>query len=72
MAMLLSVIMKADSEPTVAVFLALKNSRTQRDVLMAAAEMELTPEKIKLFGSFGHECLQIIGGATRRYSPWYI
>jgi hypothetical protein len=49
MAGLLAALMKANSEASVAIFLTLRNARTQRDVLVAAAEMTLTEADRKTF-----------------------
>ena len=49
MAMLLAVVMKADSEASIAIFLTLRNARAQRDVLVAAADMTLSEEDREIF-----------------------
>jgi hypothetical protein len=49
MAVLLAVLMKANSEASVAIFLTLRNARAQRDVLVAAADMTLSRSDRKIF-----------------------
>jgi len=46
---LLATILKANSEPAVAVYLSLQNNRAKRDVMFAAAEATLTPPDLRLF-----------------------
>jgi hypothetical protein len=48
-ALLLATILKIDTEPALAMFLAMQNSRTQIDVLSAAAESVLSEDDQKLF-----------------------
>jgi hypothetical protein len=49
MAILLAALMKANSEASVAIFLTLRNARTQRDVLIAAADMTLQGADREIF-----------------------
>lgn len=50
-ALLLATILKINTEPALAMFLAMQNSRTQIDVLSAAAETVLSRDDFKLFKS---------------------
>src|SRR5829696_3925986 len=52
MALILAAVLKANTAGAVAVFLALKNVRTRRDVLEAAAKATLSGEALKIFGAF--------------------
>lgn len=68
MAMLLSAIMKVDTEPAAAIFLALRNARAQREVMIAAAQSVLSSETLEAFEAV----MNIYRGAfcaTRRYCP---
>lgn len=49
MAVLLSVLMKANTEPAIAVFLTLRGGAAQRDALKAAAESVLNEKELDLF-----------------------
>jgi hypothetical protein len=49
MAILLSALMKANSEASIAIFLTLKNAQAQREVLVAAAEMTRTGRNREIF-----------------------
>lgn len=49
MAMLLASILKTDTEPAAAMFLALKNARAQREVMIAAAKATLQDEALEAF-----------------------
>lgn len=49
MAILLAALMKADLEASVAIFLTLRNARTQREVLIAAADMTLKAPDREIF-----------------------
>jgi len=51
LALLLAVILKINTEPAVAMFLAMRNSRTQTEVLTAAAETALNTRDFELFGA---------------------
>ena len=49
MALVLSAIMKAQSEPAIAVFLSIRNSRAQRHAINAAAEVGLKGENLEVY-----------------------
>ena len=46
---LLATMLKANTEPAVAVYLSLQNNRAKRDVMFAAAEASLNPGDLRLF-----------------------
>lgn len=51
LARLLATLLQANTEPVVAVFLSIQNSRAQSDALNAAAEVVLNEEDYELFGA---------------------
>ena len=51
LALLLASILKINTKPAIAIFLAIQNSRTQFDVLNAAAEAALDDKDFELFGA---------------------
>ena len=63
MALLLAAVMQANSRASVAIFLSLKNYRTQKDVLEAAANATLTGEDRDIFDAI---LLQYGGLQTQR------
>jgi hypothetical protein len=76
MAVLLAALMKANSEASVAIFLTLRNARAQREVLVAAADMTLTPSDRRMFdaimlvyGSLQAQRADIAHGVFGSFSP---
>jgi hypothetical protein len=51
MALLLAILMKANSDAAVAVYLSLRTGRARQDAMNAAAEATLGPEDLGLFGA---------------------
>jgi hypothetical protein len=54
MALILSAVMKSDSDAAMAVFLSIRNSRVQREALAAAAQVTLVGRDLEIFSAISN------------------